>query len=96
LLPQTRGSGLCAHISIGLISRELAPYAKTIVGVDITPALVDIYNERVSNQGITPDEMRAVCVELKGEEGELESLKFDVIVVRRTPYSGLYTSLKSI
>lgn len=65
----------------GLISRELAPYAKTIVGVDITQALVDNYNHRVENQGIAPDEMRAVCAELKGEEGELDGLKFDVIVV---------------
>jgi cyclopropane fatty-acyl-phospholipid synthase-like methyltransferase len=64
-----------------LISKELAPYAKTIVGVDITQALVDNYNQRVANQGITPDEMHAVCAELKGVEGELEGLKFDVIVV---------------
>jgi len=70
------------HTSIlGLISRELAPYAKTIVGVDITQALVDNYNQRVANQGISPDEMRAVCTELKGKEGELDGLKFDVIVV---------------
>ena len=70
------------HTSIlGLISRELAPYTKSIVGVDITQALVDSYNQRVANQGITPDEMRAVCTELKGKEGELNGLKFDVIVV---------------
>ena len=65
----------------GLISRELAPYAKTIVGVDITPALVENYNHRVANQGISPDEMRAVCTDLKGVEGELDGLKFDVVVV---------------
>ncbi|KAF8955573.1 S-adenosyl-L-methionine-dependent methyltransferase [Flammula alnicola] len=64
----------------GLVARELAPYAKTIVGVDISQAAVDIFNEAVSNQGIPPEEMRAVCVELKGEEGELDGLKFDVIV----------------
>lgn len=70
-----------SHTIPGLISRELAPYAECIIGVDITQALVDIYNERVANQGITPNEMRAICVELKGEEGELDGLKFDVIVV---------------
>ena len=65
----------------GLISRELAPYAKTIVGIDITQALVDNYNHRVANQGISSDEMRAICTELKGVEGELDGLKFDVVVV---------------
>ncbi|KDR81974.1 hypothetical protein GALMADRAFT_276610 [Galerina marginata CBS 339.88] len=48
-------------------------------GVDITQAPVDIFNEHVSNQGIPLEKLRAVCVELKGEEGELDGLKFDVI-----------------
>jgi len=64
----------------GLISRELAAYSKAIVGVDISQARVDQYNTRVQNQGITPDEMKAVCLELKGEEGELDGAKFDVVV----------------
>lgn len=42
---------------------------------------VDVYNETVSNQGLSPDEMRAVCAELKGEAGELDDLKFDVVAV---------------
>lgn len=49
--------------------------------MDISQTPVDLFNEHVSNQGIPPEEMRAVCVELKGEEGELEGLKFDVITV---------------
>jgi hypothetical protein len=44
--------------------------------------MVDIYNRRVSNQGITPDEMKAVCIELRGVPGELDDAKFDAIVVR--------------
>ncbi|KAF9533650.1 hexaprenyldihydroxybenzoate methyltransferase [Crepidotus variabilis] len=64
----------------GSISRELAGDSKSIVGVDISQTLVDSYNKRVSDQGISPDKMRAVCVELKGEEGELDGLKFDVVV----------------
>jgi len=64
----------------GLVSRQLAPYAKTIVGVDISQGMVDQFNLRVSNQGIPPEEMRAVRQELKGEEGELDSMRFDVIV----------------
>jgi hypothetical protein len=66
----------------GLISSQLAPHTASIVGVDISQGMVDLYNRRVSNQGITPDEMKAVCVELRGVPGELDDAKFDVIVVR--------------
>ncbi|TFK45624.1 S-adenosyl-L-methionine-dependent methyltransferase [Heliocybe sulcata] len=64
----------------GLISRILAPHSKKIVGVDISQGMVNRYNLRVSNQGIPPEEMQAVRLELKGEEGELDGTKFDVIV----------------
>lgn len=43
--------------------------------------MVDQYNLRVFNQGIPPEEMRAVCTELEGKDGELEGQKFDIIVV---------------
>ena len=43
---------------------------------------MDQYNTRVKNQGIPPEEMRAVCVELQGADGELDGAKFDVITVR--------------
>jgi 2-polyprenyl-3-methyl-5-hydroxy-6-metoxy-1,4-benzoquinol methylase len=69
-------------LSTGLISRELAPHTKSIVGVDISQGMVDQFNTRVENQGIPSEEMKAVCVELKGQEGELDGAKFDVIVVR--------------
>ncbi|KAJ3511263.1 hypothetical protein NLJ89_g4201 [Agrocybe chaxingu] len=63
----------------GHVSRDLSPYAKSIVGVDITQAAIDIYNKRASEKGIPPEEMRGVCADLKGKEGELDGLKFDVI-----------------
>jgi len=66
----------------GNLSRALAPYAKSIVGVDISPIMVKRFNERAHNQGIPDDEMKAVCAYLKGEPGELDNVKFDVIVVR--------------
>lgn len=65
----------------GLISRELAPFSKQILGVDISQGMVDQYNLRVANQGIPSEEMKAVATELKGEQGELENRKFDVVVV---------------
>lgn len=66
----------------GLISQSLATYVKKIVGVDISDGMVDYYNTRVANQGIDPDEMKAVCVELKGSRApdELEGVKFDVVL----------------
>lgn len=66
---------------VGMLSRELAPYSKSIVGVDVSKDSVAEYNRRVENQGIAPEEMRAIAVELKGEEGELDNMKFDVAVV---------------
>jgi hypothetical protein len=65
----------------GLISKELSPYVKSILGVDISQGAVDRYNQSVCNQGIPPEEMRAVCAELKGRDQELDGLKFDVITV---------------
>lgn len=59
----------------GLMSRKLAPNAKSVTGVDISQGMVDQYNKRVSG------DMKAVRLELKGEAGELEDHKFDVITV---------------
>lgn len=64
----------------GLISRELAPYAKSILGVDISQKMVDQYNHRVHNQGIPSEEMHAICAILDGRESELDGKRFDVIV----------------
>jgi len=64
----------------GLVSRELCPYVHSIVGVDVSGASVDQYNLRAQNQGLLPEEMKAVCAELKGVDGELDNTKFDVVV----------------
>lgn len=68
---------------IGLVSQALAPSCKKIVGVDISQGMVDWYNTRVANQGLDPEEMKAICVELKGEQqpDELDGVKFDVVIV---------------
>jgi SAM-dependent methyltransferase len=66
----------------GLLSEALLPVTKSILGVDISQAMIDQYNLRISNQSIPPEKMTAICVELKGEEGELDNKKFDVVVVR--------------
>lgn len=43
--------------------------------------MVDYYNQRVSFQGIPPEEMKAVCIQLKGEDQELDGQKFDIVAV---------------
>ena len=69
---------------IGLISRELAPHSKSIVGVDISQRMVDQYNCGVRNQGISPGKMNAICVSaLEENEEKLQGMSFDVIVVSR-------------
>ncbi|KAG8746138.1 hypothetical protein FRC10_006004 [Ceratobasidium sp. 414] len=72
------------HGSSGLLSRALAPHTRTLIGVDISSKSVDYYNECVANQGVSDDEMRAVCVELKerGTEGPdaFDGIEFDVVV----------------
>lgn len=64
----------------GLVSQALAPHCKKIVGVDISQGMVDWYNMRVANQGIDSQEMKAICVELKGTEDELDGIKFDIVI----------------
>jgi hypothetical protein len=44
--------------------------------------MVDQFDRRIGYQGLTSEEMQAVCAELKGEPGELDDEKFDVVVVR--------------
>lgn len=63
------------------MSRALRPYTKAVLGVDISQGMVDQYNKHVEEQGISPEEMKAVCIDLKGEEKELDGAKFDVVTV---------------
>ena len=65
------------------MSQQIIPYAKSILGVDISQGMVDLYNETGQKEGF--DGMKAVRADLKGEEGELNGQKFDVIIVSVTP-----------
>ena len=68
---------------VGLISEHLVKHAKKVVGVDISQVSVDRYNARAAGElGLAPETMEAVAVELKGEPGELDGAKFDLVVVR--------------
>lgn len=77
----------------GLMSRELCPYVKSVVGVDISQGMVDQFNLRAFNQGLPPEEMKAVCLDLKREDHEFCGAKFNVIVVSsRNPGSMRYVT----
>lgn len=49
--------------------------------------MVDLYNETGQKEGF--EGMRAVCADLRGEDGELNGQKFDVVIVSATPSSGV-------
>jgi len=64
----------------GLVSGNLAPYVKSILGVDISQGVVDLFNKRFADKDADQERFRAIRIELKGEEGELDNEKFDVII----------------
>ncbi|CAL1706025.1 unnamed protein product [Somion occarium] len=75
----------CTHIldyacGTGLLSRQLWPHARSVIGVDISKGAVDRYNLRVINEGADPSKIRAIRAELKGEESELHGVKVDAVV----------------
>ncbi|KAF5349499.1 hypothetical protein D9756_009002 [Leucocoprinus leucothites] len=58
----------------GRVSLEMIPHVKSILGVDISQRMAERYNENLEGKNAS-----AVCVELKGEEGELSGATFDII-----------------
>jgi hypothetical protein len=65
--------------TIGHVSKEMMPYVKSILGVDISLRMTERYNEKFPGE---EPEASAICAELKGEEGELSGARFDIIFVR--------------
>ncbi|KAF9045631.1 S-adenosyl-L-methionine-dependent methyltransferase [Rhodocollybia butyracea] len=62
----------------GLTTRSYAPYVKSVLGVDISQKMLDQFMKQAEEKGLA-DKMTCVCTELKGAEGELDGLKFDII-----------------
>ncbi|KAH9171434.1 S-adenosyl-L-methionine-dependent methyltransferase [Lactarius sanguifluus] len=61
---------------VARVSRALAPHVARLVGVDISPRMVELYNARADAQGLEPHEMRAV-----GALAELDTEdRFDLVV----------------
>ncbi|PPQ63537.1 hypothetical protein CVT24_004767 [Panaeolus cyanescens] len=64
----------------GQIARDLIRDVKSIVGVDISEEAIKKYNELSIAAGYSPDVLKGICKELKGEEGELGGAKFDLVI----------------
>ena len=74
---------LKAYKRLGLVSGNLAPYAKSILGVDISQGVVDLFNKRFADKDADQKRFRAIRAELKGVDGELDNEKFHLIIVCR-------------
>jgi 2-polyprenyl-3-methyl-5-hydroxy-6-metoxy-1,4-benzoquinol methylase len=69
----------------GLLSHELAPYCKKIIGIDVSPGMISLYNKHAQNQGLTEDEMHGYSVDILTDElpFSLPDNGFDVICVSK-------------
>ncbi|KZS98852.1 S-adenosyl-L-methionine-dependent methyltransferase [Sistotremastrum niveocremeum HHB9708] len=63
----------------GFVFQILAPHCKSVLGVDISQGQVDEFNRRVENQGILPEEMKAIRGDLNGLGDIVGDIKFDLI-----------------
>ncbi|KAI5816602.1 S-adenosyl-L-methionine-dependent methyltransferase [Pyronema omphalodes] len=66
----------------GMISQSLLPHIKSVVGMDISPGMIEAYNKAAENQGLERDEMHAVLIDLCNQplpEGE-EYRDFDIAI----------------
>jgi SAM-dependent methyltransferase len=70
----------------GLVSQGLAPASNRIIGLDVSPDMVAIFNEKVYNQGLGQEDMFAYVFDLQAETPEsFQSVnlieQFDAVVV---------------
>jgi 2-polyprenyl-3-methyl-5-hydroxy-6-metoxy-1,4-benzoquinol methylase len=82
----------------GLLSHELAPSCKRIIGMDISAGMVSLYNKSAENQGLTEDEMHAYSVDILIDElpFTLPNDGFDAISVSKLNKSWKSFSLKFV
>lgn len=72
------------------MSRHLAPYCKEILGADISDGMVEAYNKNAQASEVTKNKIKAIRLELKGDDEELDGKRFDFITVSH----GCFTSLR--
>ncbi|KAL1925519.1 uncharacterized protein VTP21DRAFT_402 [Calcarisporiella thermophila] len=52
----------------GLLSQRLAEHTSYILGVDTSPRMIEEFNRICWENGVTPEEMRAVCLDISSTE----------------------------
>lgn len=68
------------ELTIGLISQDLIPHASKIIGVDTSPAMVEVYNQKTLINGVS-QKMHAFCNDiLSGPEIPEELQNVDIVV----------------
>ncbi|KAF2479679.1 S-adenosyl-L-methionine-dependent methyltransferase [Neohortaea acidophila] len=70
----------------GSVTKAYGPLVTKVIGVDISPNMVQLYNQEAASAGLQPEQVRAVAGDLFADEvpAELntaEFYNFDVIVV---------------
>ncbi len=73
---------LIVHLILGNVSKHLASHCKSILGLDISQALVDDFNANAATLGLS-DKMTAKCVDITEHPEALEDKTFDLIFVSR-------------
>ncbi|KAG8911749.1 hypothetical protein FRC02_006432 [Tulasnella sp. 418] len=64
----------------GLVSINLVPYVKEVIGVDISEAMVEKYNEKASLNEVSAKKMKAVLLDISKDKEGLGGKKFDAII----------------
>ena len=68
------------ELTIGLISQDLIPHASKIIGVDTSPAMVEVYNQKSLINDVS-QKMHAFCNDiLSGSEIPEELHNVDIVV----------------
>ncbi|AOW07409.1 S-adenosyl-L-methionine-dependent methyltransferase [Yarrowia lipolytica] len=63
---------------LGLVAQRISSYTSEVVGVDVSPKMVEGFNEAVLNQGITPKEMRAIVADIS-KPADFEKVKQEAL-----------------
>ncbi|KAG8938724.1 hypothetical protein FRC03_006983 [Tulasnella sp. 419] len=71
----------------GLVSINLVPYVKEVIGVDISEAMVEKYNEKASLNEVSAKKMKAVLLDISKDKEGLGGKKFDAIIPAIPPQS---------
>lgn len=66
------------------MSKELVPFVQEIVGIDISEALVERYNQRFKDEGAN---CSAVVANIMTDKDVLSGRKFGVVFVSCLPHS---------